>query len=93
MVEKINLAWWDKAAFLKEPLRRDGIFELLVQRNGTIASIRIVRGTGSNEADRLLTETISKASPLSPLPSTYGRDQFKTSLRIKAPPPETRPEG
>jgi len=89
MVEKINHEWWDKAAFLKEPLRHDGIFELLVQRDGTIVSIRILLGSGSSEADRLLTETIRKASPLSPLPSTYRLDLFKTPLRIKAPPQTT----
>ena len=88
MVKKINLEWWDKASFLKEPLRHDSVFELLVQRDGTIVSIRILQGTGSSDSDRLLTETIRKASPLPPLPSTYEPDLFKTSLRIKAPPLE-----
>ena len=86
MVNKINLEWWDKAAFLKEPLRHDSVFELVVQRDGSIVSIRILQGTGSSDSDRLLTETINKASHLLPLPSTYKQNLFKTLLRIKAPP-------
>jgi TonB family protein len=85
MVEKINREWWDKAGLLKEQLRQDGVFELLVERDGTIVSIRILQGTGSSEADRLLTEIIRKASPLPPLPSSYDLDLFRAPLRIKAP--------
>jgi protein TonB len=85
MVEKINREWWDKAGLLKEPLRRDGIFELLVQRDGTIVTIRILQGSGSHEADRLLTEIIRNASPLPPLPSSYDSSMFRAPLRIKAP--------
>jgi len=85
MVEKINREWWDKAGLLKEPLRQDGIFELLVRRDGTIVTIQILRGTGSREADRLLTDIIRKASPLPPLPTTFDMDQFRAPLRIKAP--------
>jgi protein TonB len=85
MVERINREWWDKAGLLKEPLRQDGIFELLIQREGTVVSIRIVQGTGSAEADQLLTEIIRKASPLPPLPPTYNLSQFLAPLRIKAP--------
>jgi len=85
MVEKINREWWDKAGLLKEPLRRDGIFELLVQRDGTIVSIRVLQGSGSKEADRLLAEIIRKASPLPPLPPSYELDLFRAPLRIKAP--------
>jgi TonB family protein len=85
MVEKINRKWWDKAGLLKEPLRQDGIFELLVQRDGTIISIRILQGSGSREADRLLTEIIRNASPLPPLPASYDSSLFQAPLRIKAP--------
>ena len=85
MVEKINREWWDQAALLKEPLRRDGIFELLVQRDGSIVSIRMLQGTGSKEADRLLAKIIRDASPLPALPSTYDLDLFRAPLRIKAP--------
>lgn len=85
MVEKINREWWDKAGLLKEPLRQDGIFELLVQRDGTIVSIQMLQGSGSTESDRLLTEIIKKSSPLPPLPSSYNLELFRAPLRIKAP--------
>jgi len=85
MVEKINREWWDKAGLLNEPLRRDGIFELLVKRDGTIVSIRMLQGTGSGEADRLLAKIIMNASPLPALPSTYDSDLFRSPLRIKSP--------
>ena len=85
MVEKINREWWDKAGLLKEPLRQDGIFELLLQRDGTIISVRMLQSSGSNEADRLLMDIIRKASPLPPLPSTYELDMFRVPIRIKAP--------
>jgi len=85
IVEKINREWWDRAGLLKEPLRQDGIFEVLVQRDGTILSTRMLRGTGSREADRVLAEIIKKASPLPPLPSKYDQNLFQAPLRIKAP--------
>jgi len=85
MVEKINREWWDKAGLLKEPLRQDGIFELLLQRDGTIVSINIIQGSGSREADLLLVEIIRNASPLPPLPASYDLALFRAPLRIKAP--------
>lgn len=85
IVEKINREWWDKAALLKEPLHEDGVFELVIQRNGTIEELRRVRGTGSREADQLIAEIIKATSPLPPLPSTYELDQFQAPLKIKAP--------
>jgi protein TonB len=85
MVEKINREWWDKAGLLKEPLRHDGVFELLIQRDGTIVSIRILQGTGSREADSVVTEIIRNASPLPSLPATYDLGLFRAPLRIKAP--------
>ena len=85
MVEKINREWWEKAASLKEPLREDGIFELQIQRDGTITAVRILRGTGQKDADRLVMEIIRNASPLPALPPTYEMEQFRAPLRIKAP--------
>ena len=85
MVEKINREWWNQAAHLKEPIRQDGLFDVLLQRDGTIVSIQIKQGTGLLEADRLLLEIIKKASPLPPLPSTYELGMFRAPLRIKAP--------
>ena len=85
MVEKINREWWEKAGLLKEPLRQDGVIELLVQRDGTVVAIQILQGTGVGEADRLLMEIIRNASPLPPLPVTYDPGLFRAPLRIKAP--------
>jgi protein TonB len=85
MVEKINREWWDKAGLLKEPLHEDGIFEIAIQRNGTILEQQLVRSTGSREADQLIAEIIRKSSPLPPLPSAYQLDQFRVPLKIKAP--------
>jgi len=85
MVEKINLEWWNQAVLLKEPIRQDGIFEVLLQRDGTVVSIRVMQGTGLVEADRLLVDIIRKASPLPPLPSSYDLGLFRAPLRIKAP--------
>jgi hypothetical protein len=85
MVAKINREWWDQAGLLKEPIRQDGFFELSIQRDGTLVSIRMLKGTGSSEADRLLAEIIRKASPLPALPSTYDQGMFQAPLRIKSP--------
>ena len=85
IVEKINQQWWENASLLKEPLRQDGIFEVLVQRDGTIVAIRTLRKTGSREADQLITEIIKSTSPLPPLPSSYDLSMFRAPLRIKAP--------
>jgi protein TonB len=85
MVEKINREWWDKARLLKEPLREDGVYEIVIQRDGTIMAQQLVRSTGSREADQLIAEIIKKASPLPPLPATYQLDQFQVPLKIKAP--------
>lgn len=85
MVEKINREWWSKAGQLNEPLRQDGVFDVLIQREGTIVSVRMLKGTGSSEADKILTEIIRSASPLPPLPSTYDMGLFRAPLRIKMP--------
>lgn len=85
MVGVINRAWWDKAALLKEPLRQDGIFELIIKRDGAIVSVRMLQGTGSRDADRILTEIVRNTSPLPPLPAAYNLDFFRAPLRIKAP--------
>lgn len=85
MVAKINQNWWNNAGILKNPLRQDGILELLTQRDGTIISVRILQGTGSLEADQLLIKTVKDASPISPLPSSYEPDLFRAPLKIKAP--------
>jgi protein TonB len=85
MVEKINREWWDKAPLLKDPLREDGLFEILIQRDGAIDGLWLLRGTGSKEADRLIAEIVRKASPLPPLPTTYPLDQFRAPLKIKSP--------
>jgi TonB family protein len=85
MVETINRAWWEKAGLLKEPLRQDGIFELLVQRDGTIVGIQILKSTGSREVDQLLADAIMKTSPLPAPPPTFDQALFRAPLRIKAP--------
>lgn len=85
MVEKINREWWNSAALLKEPLREDGIFEIVIQRNGAIEEQRLLRSSGSGEADRKIAEIIRAASPLPPLPASYQLDQFRVPLKIKAP--------
>ncbi|MFZ4855049.1 MAG: TonB C-terminal domain-containing protein [Desulfuromonadaceae bacterium] len=85
MVDKINREWWENAELLKEPLREDGIFEIVIQRDGAIVAKQLMRSTGSSEADQLIAEILRKASPLPPLPSTYQMEQFQVPLRIKAP--------
>lgn len=84
MVGKINGEWWNRAGTLTEALHQDGVMELGIQRDGTIVSIRILQGTGSREADRLLTEVI-QGTRLAPLPPTYESNTFSVPLRIKAP--------
>lgn len=85
LVEKINQEWWRQADGLKEPVRRDGIIELYLQRDGTVISENTYQGTGSREADQLLLEVIKKVSPLPPLPAGYTERVFVAPLRIKAP--------
>lgn len=84
LVESINRAWWDKAGLLREPLRQDGVFELLVRRDGGLVSLRMLQGTGSNQADRLLREIMNGAT-LPPLPASFTQEIFQAPLRIKAP--------
>ena len=90
MVGKINGEWWSRSETLTEALRQDGVVELTITRDGTIVTIRILQGTGSREADRLLTESIRNAR-LAPLPPAYDLDLFSVPLRIKAPSSLFRP--
>jgi len=85
MVGNINRLWWENAKDLKDPLRQDGIFELLILRDGTIVSVRVMQSTGSTEADRLAADIIKSSSPLPALPSSYELGLFRAPLRIKAP--------
>lgn len=84
MVGTINREWWNRSGALAESLRQDGVVELAIQRDGTIAAIRILQGTGSREADRILTEAIQHTR-LARLPAGYEGDIFEVPLRIKAP--------
>lgn len=84
MVGKINGEWWNRSGALTESLRQDGVVELTIQRDGTIVTVRIIQGTGSRQADRMLMEAILNTR-LAPLPPTYEQDLFAVPLRIRAP--------
>jgi protein TonB len=85
LVEKINREWWKRADGLKEPIRREGFIELYLRPDGSIISLRMDQGTGSQEADQILQDVIKAVSPLPPLPASYDREMFLAPLRIKAP--------
>jgi len=85
LVEKINREWWKRAEGLKEPIRQDGIIELLLRPDGSIISQRMYQGTGSREADKILRDVIEAVSPLPPLPASFDQEMFMAPLRIKAP--------
>lgn len=85
LVSRINREWWQRAENLKQPVQHDGLFELLVQKDGTVLAMRLRRGTGSREADAILQEVLAKVSPLPPLPPTYEDTIFVAPIRLKAP--------
>jgi hypothetical protein len=85
LVERINKVWWERAGSVSDAIRQDGIAVVVVRSDGTLVGRQIQRGTGSLEADQALLESIDKAAPMPPLPSSFGRDMFTAPLRIKAP--------
>lgn len=85
LVSRINREWWQRAEHLKQPIRHDGLFELVVQKDGTVLAMRLRRGTGSREADAILQEVLAQVSPLPPLPLTYEDTIFVAPIRLKAP--------
>lgn len=85
LVEKINNVWWERAGTLAEAPKQDGVIEIMVQRDGTLLAQRILRGTGSREADHELLEAIKQAAPLPQLPADYKLDVFAAPLKITAP--------
>lgn len=85
LVEKINKVWWERAAELSNSIVQDGVVVVAVQHDGTLLGRGISRSTGSPEVDQALLESIDKASPLPPLPASYGQNVFSAPLKITAP--------
>jgi protein TonB len=85
IVEKINREWWKNAGNITDQMRQDGFVEVLILRDGSLASVRTLQKTGSRQADDLLASIIRASAPFPPLPRTFEQDTFQIPLRIKAP--------
>lgn len=85
LVEKINKVWWERAGLLSDAIGQDGIAVIVIQRDGTLVDRGISRGTGSQEVDQALLDSIDKAAPLPALPASFGQDVFTAPLKITAP--------
>lgn len=81
----INESWWQKARTLKDVARRDGVAEIMIGRDGNLYNVKLIRDTGSMEANRAIIEALSAAAPFPPLPASYEPEVFLAPLKLAAP--------
>lgn len=55
-------------------------YEIVIEPNGLISSFRLLRSTGDASFNRSVETAIRKTSPLSPLPSSYGRRSLRVAF-------------
>jgi protein TonB len=85
LLEHLNTRWWRKAEGLGEPVRQEGIVEILIGRDGTLHDLRFVKKSSSREVNRAIIEVLTEGAPYPPLPAGYGLERFRAPLRLAAP--------
>jgi periplasmic protein TonB len=84
MLQVINEKWWVDQQLDKRRLA-PVVVSLTVARNGEIAGIELMRGSGSRSYDKAVMAALAAASPLPPLPASYVGDFFKAPVRLVPP--------
>ena len=84
MLAKFNENWGrEKSA--EAGIGRGAVFLVVISRDGGIADIKLLQGTGNPSYDRQMLQALRTAGPLSPLPESYEPDHFSAPLRFVAP--------
>jgi protein TonB len=84
LMRRINEVWWLNAGGGSR-LARGAAINILITREGKIASIEFMEGSGDADYDRLLLETLKKAEPLPPLPRNFPQRMFFAPVRFIPP--------
>ena len=84
MLQVINEKWWVDQQLDKRHLA-PVVVSLTVARNGEIAGVELMRGSGSRSYDKAVLAALAAAGPLPPLPASYEGDFFKAPIRLVPP--------
>jgi protein TonB len=84
LMRRINEVWWLRAGNGSRPGRGAAI-NIRITREGKIASIELMQGSGDVDYDRLLLETLKNAEPLPPLPRNFPQRMFSAPVRFIPP--------
>ncbi len=85
LLEKINNAWWVKAATLKESASKSGVLFFAIGRDGELIDASLQKSTGSRAVDAAIIAVVKEVSPFPPLPDSYPFSRFQAPLKITAP--------
>jgi protein TonB len=84
LMRRINEVWWLNAG-TGSRLGRGASINIRITREGKIASIEFIQGSGDVDYDRLLLEALKKAEPLPPLPRNFPQRMFSAPVRFIPP--------
>ncbi|GFE58345.1 energy transducer TonB [Geobacter sp. AOG1] len=84
MLRQINEKWWLQPGS-HQGAAGNAIVNLVIAKDGVVVRSLLVQGSGNPVFDRQILQAVTAASPLPPLPESYGNDLFSAPLRFKAP--------
>ena len=86
LVQRINEQWWAVADQRgTEPGRQEALVTIVLQRDGEILDVRLIKSSGNPEYDRVILKALQSATPLPPLPESYPGEYFEAPFRLMAP--------
>ncbi|MBP9707646.1 MAG: energy transducer TonB [Oligoflexales bacterium] len=76
MRKSIELVWNYPIEAVQRGLQGKVGLEFIIRQDGTATKIRVVKSSGYKVLDKAIVEAIELASPFSPLPSGFGKEQL-----------------
>lgn len=74
--ESIESVWVYPEAEARRGIYGDLYISFTISKNGTLASVRVLRTSGHRSLDEAAVKALRDASPFWPLPTDWGRDTF-----------------
>jgi len=84
LMRRINEVWWTAGAS-KGSFVASASVNLVISRDGKVVGCELMESSGSREQDQALLESIKKAEPLPPLPTSFRQLTFNAPIRFVPP--------